>query len=467
MSEAVSTINGKDFAPYWNEQYAAIASGLWLPTETALRALDGNSSNTLSDRAVANSWFSIKTWEAPKTSLPKTCFTSYTSFPVACTGVESIRLVKSKKIRIYPTAPQRSLLRNWFGVSRKVYNATVEYLRQKGTVANWMEIKKWLIPSMPEYCAEVPRAVRDGAVMDAALAVKAAKAKFQATGQFNEVKFRSRKDRCQTLFIRNDAIRKGTVYPRYLGQLTFSESLPDNPCDSRILLEGGRWFMCVPHEVTMPLLARTKPYLAAGVDPGVRTFLSFYTNGAVGELGTGSLARIARLCHYLDDLMARLDPKRKEGRVHAAKRRRMRKAADRLRWKIKDLIREVHFKCAKFLCDNFQVIFLPKFETKKMVSKSSRKLRTKSVRALLTWSHHLFRQRLLWMARKYQTQVLEVCEAYTSKTCNWTGEVNHKLGGAKVVKGSDGQVMARDHNGALGIYLKGFVGYDLANASIL
>jgi hypothetical protein len=31
------------------------------------------------------------------------------------------------------------------------------------------------------------------------------------------------------------------------------------------------------------------------------------------------------------------------------------------------------------------------------------------------------------------------------------------LGGRKYVKGSDGQVMARDLNGALGIYLKGLL----------
>ncbi|WP_420804793.1 zinc ribbon domain-containing protein [Nitrosococcus halophilus] len=85
---------------------------------------------------------------------------------------------------------------------------------------------------------------------------------------------------------------------------------------------------------------------------------------------------------------------------------------------------------------------------------------------MLTWSHYRFRQRLLWMAKKCGTVVISTDESYTSKTVNWTGEVNHQLGGARGVKGSDGNKMKRDHNGALGIYLKGFVGSDLANASI-
>jgi putative transposase len=83
---------------------------------------------------------------------------------------------------------------------------------------------------------------------------------------------------------------------------------------------------------------------------------------------------------------------------------------------------------------------------------------------MLTWSHYLFRQRLLWLAKKWGVSVIDTCEAYTSKTVNWTGEVNDKLSGAKVVKGADGQHMDRDLNGALGIYLKGFAGYHLAAA---
>jgi putative transposase len=196
----------------------------------------------------------------------------------------------------------------------------------------------------------------------------------------------------------------------------------------------------------------------------VRTFLSFYTEGAAGKLAEYDFARMARLCAHLNDLLARLDPKRKGHRVTAAQRRRMRKAAHRLRWKIKDLVREVHFKCARFLGENFQVIFLPVFEPRRMASKAKRKLRKKSVRAMLTWSHYLFRQRLLWLAKKLGVSVIDTCEAYTSKTVNWTGEVNHKLGSAKVVRGANGQRMDRDLNGALGIYLKGLVGYHLAIA---
>jgi putative transposase len=156
MAEAGSTTSEKVFKPYWNEQYAAIASSLWLPTETALHGLDGKSSIWLSVKAAVKSWFSIKTWEAPKTNSPRTSSTSFMSSPAACTDDENtVRLVIASKIRIYPNTQQQSLLRRWFGVSRKTYNATVEYLRTPETKAKFYDIKKWLIPSQPLEIASV------------------------------------------------------------------------------------------------------------------------------------------------------------------------------------------------------------------------------------------------------------------------------------------------------------------------
>ncbi len=48
----------------------------------------------------------------------------------------------------------------------------------------------------------------------------------------------------------------------------------------------------------------------------------------------------------------------------------------------------------------------------------------------------------------------DVCEAYTSKTVSWTGELVANLGGSKVIKSSEGQSMDRDLNGARGIFIK-------------
>jgi putative transposase len=50
--------------------------------------------------------------------------------------------------------------------------------------------------------------------------------------------------------------------------------------------------------------------------------------------------------------------------------------------------------------------------------------------------------------------VLDVCEAYTSKTVSWTGELLN-IGGAKQIRSKiDGRLMDRDCNGARGIFLR-------------
>jgi putative transposase len=77
---------------------------------------------------------------------------------------------------------------------------------------------------------------------------------------------------------------------------------------------------------------------------------------------------------------------------------------------------------------------------------------------LLTLSHYRFKQFLKHKAFETSKVVLDVNEAYTSKTVSWTDEIISNLGGAKFVKSpSSGKVMNRDLNGARGIFLRALV----------
>ena len=140
-------------------------------------------------------------------------------------------------------------------------------------------------------------------------------------------------------------------------------------------------------------------------------------------------------------------------RAPSKRRRNMRRAAGRMTVRIQNLINELHHKTARFLVDNFDVILLPDFKTSGMVTRSQRRIRSKTVRNLLSFAHHRFRNFLKHKASENGRTVLIVNEAYTSKTVSWTGEINHKLGGRKTVSSSDGGRMDRDHNGARGIFL--------------
>ena len=130
-------------------------------------------------------------------------------------------------------------------------------------------------------------------------------------------------------------------------------------------------------------------------------------------------------------------------------RRSLRRVSQRLRWKIKDLISDIHHKLAFFLVTNFDKILIPSFETSTMVTK----LRSKTARSMLTWAHYRFKTFLKFKAREYSAEVVEVNESYTSKTCSYCGQMQN-IGSKKILKCSCGANVDRDYNGARGIYLK-------------
>ena len=116
--------------------------------------------------------------------------------------------------------------------------------------------------------------------------------------------------------------------------------------------------------------------------------------------------KIQRLCAHLDALLSRAKLERRRW----AKRNKY-LAADRMRVRIINLVDELHHQAARWLVDHFDIILLPTFETSEMARRGARKLRSKSVRSMLTYAHYRFRQFLAWKAWQSGKDVLLVNEA--------------------------------------------------------
>jgi putative transposase len=88
-----------------------------------------------------------------------------------------------------------------------------------------------------------------------------------------------------------------------------------------------------------------------------------------------------------------------------------------------------------------------------MTKKSERKIRTKTVRSMLGFANYKFKSILRWMAEKLGVTVLDVSEAYTSKTHPQTGKIRN-IGSAKQVRLLDGSMADRDLVGASDILVR-------------
>lgn len=412
---------------------------LSLPTETDYADLDLNFLSGSSLKTLLNSWFSNNRNYRLNKSLLQTCSLSSPCFHIEFTDSGNT-VTRSRKIRVYPTKTQKDILSKWFGASRFAYNRTVDYLNKPDTKAQWKTIKTDLLREMPEWMNEVPYQIKSVAIRDCCQAVSAAKKKFKQTGQFNKVKFRSKKNQDFNLFIPQTAVSERGAYHTLLGDLKTAEPLWRPNHDCRLTLYNGRYYISIPKDVQVKR-PESQRLSACALDPGVRTFQTIFSKELCTKIGEHDFQRIFRYCYALDKLVSR---KKKE------RSNKFNGAMQRIRWKVRDLIDEIHNKTALFLCKMFEVIYLPTFETQEMVSK----LRHKTSRAMLGWAHYRFKTKLKAKAEEYSCRVVDCDESYTSKTCCDCGTEND-IGGKEVwVCKRCGFKHDRDINGARNILLK-------------
>ena len=283
---------------------------------------------------------------------------------------------KSRKIRIYPDRDQRAKLKLWFDGSRFTYNRTIELLTSDGAPnASWLKIKKDILADLPQWTKPVPYEVKSHAIRDACLAVSAVK-KFnkqlkadknsglRKEEDFAKAHFRSRRDDSQTIFIHASALSHRGGYHTLLGELKKREPIPHAHGDAKLTLRHHQYHLSVPFKKMGPHLSESnlrsqapEQVRVVALDPGVRNFITWFSEDGCGKLGQEDFGRIQRLCQHQDKLLSRA------ARAPSKRRRNMRRAAERMTVRIQSLINELHHKTARFLVDNFDVILLPAFKT--------------------------------------------------------------------------------------------------------
>lgn len=316
--------------------------------------------------------------------------------------------------------------------------------------------KEYRYISNTSWVLETPSNIRDCAALDLYKAYDTNFKKLKTNPQHRfDITFRSRRD-VQVIKIPGKYIKNGFIFPSFCGKEKLKGFEDWASYNGEVIIQKdlcGDFFACVSEMVESHSREINQQRLrVVALDPGVRTFNTCVdSEGNVTEFAPGDVGRIYRLCHHADLLQSKaFDQSR-----NSMQRYRMRRAWHRALKRVRDVVSDVRNKSVKHLCANYDVIFLPEFETSKMVNRAKRRISSKASRGMMTWSHYKFKELLKTTAIREGVKVVIVTEEYTSKTCSCCGALHHSLGKSKVFKcPSCRRVIDGDENGARNILLK-------------
>ncbi|MDJ0744307.1 MAG: transposase [Xenococcaceae cyanobacterium MO_167.B27] len=345
---------------------------------------------------------------------------------------------------MYPCKDLHRIWKQWLAAYRWIYNWTMAQLKAGNFDSAYTLQSRARSAERPEWVKQLPGHQLQEAVSDAVDAYN------QARKNGGDGNFKSCRAYSQVIKFKVGNFKNGTWYQRTTKNLQFkSKQVIPVECayGTQLVYQKGKWYGCFPEYIE---IAPTNRERVIALDPGIRTFLTGYDGENVLEVGKKDIGRINRLCSHLDRLMSKIS-------LSKSKRQRykQRQAATRTREKIRNLIKDLHNKVASFLVYNYKVIFLPTFESSQMVLKQTRKIKAKTARNMLTFSHYKFAQHLTQMANRKNCLVIRCNESYTSKTCPECGTIHEKLGSSKYFKCPNCDYQSgRDLNGARNIMIR-------------
>lgn len=438
ISDLDMILTEKDSEPFWNSYSLDLSKKLWLPpmipsSESRKTLLSTGYSDILEP--------SIPSYKISNPNKPKHPIITLKSKK---NKIKLKDIVITRKIRFYPSDKQRQFLEECFGTHRSYYNKGVQYMKDNPTFKlTHASLRKQILPPTKtlkgkekEIAERTPYCIKDGAIGVFTTMYKSANTnKARKNIKHFEMKFLEKRSRSQVCYIDKDMLTPdGLIFRKWLkkdARLKFrprmrrwlDKNMKEIQSDFQIIKdEAGRYYLCLPITIQQKVEPIKKRMVA--LDPGKRTFQTFYSEDECGKLGDDLITRIDIWNERLDHLESI------KHTVNARTRNKINRRCRILRAKIRNIMTDAHKKIAKFLVDNYSVILLPRFDIKGMVTGSKfHKLN----RGLYNLAHYKFKQILLHKANTICNRNVIICdEHYTSKTCTICGNIKIDLGDAKI-----------------------------------
>jgi putative transposase len=264
-----------------------------------------------------------------------------------------------------------------------------------------------------------------------------------------QVGFR-KKHKSQSIVIPKTAIprisnRKISIYPRKLSDIRISKDKCMNNIelkyDCRLQFEYNQWYLCIP--ICINKKQNTKYNASCALDPGERKIHTIYSEQAIYKIPL----RKEILKKYQDKL-DKLQSLRAKSWI---KKKSWSKKSMRIYKRISNLVDDIHYAIINEITNNYNTIYLPKFESQELV----KVVCNKNVRRnLLSLKHYKFQMRLKHVCESKYVK-LKICkEDYTTKICTKCGFINN-IRSKEIYECQNCKlVIDRDVNGGRNIYIK-------------
>jgi len=310
-----------------------------------------------------------------------------------------------------------------------------------------------------------PKGVREGAVDKCCNAYKENLNRFRK-GQIKhfEMKFKKKKNPKKSITVPKSFIKiennRIIVAPNFLGEEGFEigkKTLKSNKNitinhDCEILKQYNTYWLTIPIDIEPKKEYKFEKY--CGIDPGVRTFLTVFSNKYVKEYNYKKNL-LNKLNTQIDSLKEKRISKKYLNNQEQRTTNRIRKKAFLKREERKEnLVNELHWKSINNLLSKYDVLFYGDIKSHNISKNSRNKSLNRNFNDL---KFYKFKLRLQYKASCLNKKVVLVNEAYTSKTCSSCGNI-YKIEASKIYSCSMcNNISGRDVNAAKNILMKGLL----------
>ena len=396
----------------------------------------------------SNSWFNILRKNNPNPSILNESKINTT-------------YIKTMKFPIYPTQEQKIILDKWYNAVINMYNITNKYIAnfydKNKYIETFITIRKNLLNEANKIVknTSINKHILDYSVKHCVEMYKSAisnlKNKYIKNFKIKDLNF-NRNRYNLVLEPANFSTKINGFCVKELGEIKSQRNLIKLFKHNSILQYNKNtesYYIISPFEYNYEYITNKEQY--CGIDLGIRTFATVYSNNKTSEIGTNLIPIIDSYNKKMDKIKSDKD----NNIITVNKYKRiLNKYGNRMRNRIDDL----HKKVSVFLCERFENIHLGKISTQSIVSNERGNLKEINKRRMSVLSFYKFMEKIKIIGVKYKSNIKLIDEYNTSKMCNNCGNIKKDLGAKKVYECRECKIkIDRDINASINIYNKGFL----------